>query len=37
MKFYYTYILKSLKDRKFYTGYTENLKLRPALLNMPRI
>ena len=28
MKFYYTYILLSKKDRKFYTGYTENLKLR---------
>lgn len=28
MKFYYTYILLSLKDKKFYAGYTENLKLR---------
>jgi putative endonuclease len=26
--FYYTYILKSEKDSKFYTGYTKNLKLR---------
>lgn len=26
--FYYTYILKSLKDGKFYTGYTKNLKSR---------
>lgn len=26
--FYYTYILKSLKDNKMYTGYTKNLKLR---------
>ncbi|MEK7146753.1 MAG: GIY-YIG nuclease family protein [Patescibacteria group bacterium] len=26
--FYYTYILKSEKDKKFYTGYTKNLKLR---------
>lgn len=26
--FYYTYILKSLKDRKMYTGFTRNLKLR---------
>ncbi len=26
--FYYVYILLSLKDNKFYTGYTENLKLR---------
>ncbi|MBI4119905.1 MAG: GIY-YIG nuclease family protein [Parcubacteria group bacterium] len=28
MKFYYTYVLRSLKDRKMYTGYTKNLKLR---------
>lgn len=26
--FYYTYILKSEKDGKFYTGYTKDLKLR---------
>jgi putative endonuclease len=26
--FYYTYVLKSEKDNKFYTGYTKNLKLR---------
>ncbi|MAT58482.1 MAG: excinuclease ABC subunit C [Ignavibacteriae bacterium] len=26
--FYYTYVLKSLADNKFYTGYTKNLKLR---------
>jgi len=26
--FYYVYILKSGKDKKFYTGYTNNLKLR---------
>jgi len=26
--FYYTYVLRSEKDHKFYTGYTENLKLR---------
>jgi len=25
---YYTYVLKSDKDNKFYTGYTNNLKLR---------
>ena len=25
---FYTYILKSKKDGKFYTGYTSNLKLR---------
>ena len=26
--FYYTYVLKSRKDKKLYTGYTKNLKLR---------
>ncbi len=26
--FQYVYILRSLKDKKFYTGYTKNLKLR---------
>ncbi len=25
---YYTYVLKSAKDGKFYTGYTKDLKLR---------
>ena len=25
---YYTYVLQSKKDKKFYTGYTRNLKLR---------
>ena len=25
---YYAYVLQSLKDKKFYTGYTKNLKLR---------
>ena len=25
---YYTYVLRSKKDKKFYTGYTENLKSR---------
>lgn len=25
---YYIYILRSIKDKKFYTGYTKNLKLR---------
>jgi putative endonuclease len=28
MKFWYTYVLKSLKDCKLYIGYTRNLKLR---------
>jgi putative endonuclease len=26
--FHYVYVLKSEKDKKFYTGYTKNLKLR---------
>ena len=26
--FHYVYILQSKRDRKFYTGYTKNLKLR---------
>jgi len=25
---YYTYVLQSLEDNQFYTGFTENLKLR---------
>jgi len=28
MKFYYTYVLQSEKDKKYYTGYTKDLKLR---------
>ncbi|NMC36663.1 GIY-YIG nuclease family protein [Candidatus Beckwithbacteria bacterium] len=28
MIFYYTYVLLSLKDLKFYIGWTDNLKLR---------
>jgi putative endonuclease len=28
MQFYYVYVLKSEKDGKYYTGYTQNLKLR---------
>ena len=27
-QFYYTYVIRSLKDGKMYTGYTKNLKLR---------
>ena len=27
-KFYYAYILQSLKDKKHYAGYTQNLDLR---------
>lgn len=30
---YYTYVLQSDVDGKFYTGYTKDLKLRPARLN----
>ncbi|HYU64960.1 MAG TPA: GIY-YIG nuclease family protein [Candidatus Paceibacterota bacterium] len=26
--FHYIYVLKSIKDGKFYTGFTKNLKLR---------
>ena len=26
--FHYVYILRSVKDKKLYTGYTKNLKLR---------
>ena len=25
---YYTYVLQSMKDKGFYTGFTENIKLR---------
>ena len=28
MKFYYTYVLRSLKDDNHYTGYTSNLRER---------
>ena len=28
MKFYYTYVLLSEKDNRYYTGYTKDLKLR---------
>ncbi|MDP1994037.1 MAG: GIY-YIG nuclease family protein [Ignavibacteria bacterium] len=27
-EYYYTYVLKSLSDGKFYIGYTKNIKLR---------
>lgn len=26
--FYFVYVLRSAKDNKFYTGYTQNIKLR---------
>ncbi len=28
MQFFYTYVLQSEKDKKFYTGYTKNIELR---------
>jgi len=28
MKFYYVYVLESLKDQDWYTGYTQDLKKR---------
>ena len=28
MQFYYTYVVRSLKDKNLYTGYTKNLKSR---------
>ena len=31
--FYYTYVLQSEIDEKFYVGFTKDLKLRPARLN----
>lgn len=36
-KFYYIYILQSLKDKKFYTGYTQDLKLRFEQHNKGRV
>jgi putative endonuclease len=34
---YYVYILKSNKDKKLYTGYTNNLKLRFELHQKGRV
>ncbi len=34
---YYVYILRSNKDNKFYTGYTNNLKLRFELHQKGRV
>jgi putative endonuclease len=34
IKFHYVYILRSLKDRLFYIGYTEDLKTRVKDHNM---
>lgn len=35
--FYYVYVLKSEKDKQFYTGYTKNLKLRFELHNQGKV
>lgn len=34
---YYVYILRSMKDQKLYTGYTNNLKARFKLHNQGKI
>jgi len=34
---YYTYVLLSLKDKNFYTGFTNNLKLRFEQHNKGRV
>jgi putative endonuclease len=34
---YYTYVLQSMKDKNFYTGFTENLKLRFELHDRGRV
>ena len=34
---YFTYVLKSKKDGKFYTGFTKNLKLRFEQHNLGRV
>lgn len=35
--FYYVYVLRSSKDNKFYTGYTNNLKSRFELHQKGRV
>jgi len=37
MNFYYAYILQSLKDHKFYYGFTNNLKSRIEQHNKGRV
>lgn len=37
VKFYYTYILKSLKDNKLYIGWTDNLKKRYDVHNKGQV
>lgn len=34
---YYTYILQSKKDKQFYTGYTDDLKIRLKLHNAGKV
>ena len=34
---YYTYVLRSLRDKNFYTGFTNNLKLRFEQHNKGRV
>ena len=34
---FYTYVLKSLKDNRFYTGYTNNLKERYNLHTLGKV
>ena len=37
MIYYYTYVLRSLKDNKFYTGFTRNLKDRLNMHNAGKV
>ena len=37
MKFYYVYILQSLKDKRFYTGSTNNLRKRLKEHNLNKV
>jgi putative endonuclease len=37
MKYYYTYVLQSEKDKNFYTGYTDNIKLRVQQHNAGKV
>ena len=36
-KYYYTYVLKSLKDNEFYIGWTDDLKRRLELHNSGKV
>ena len=37
MKYYYVYLLRSEKDKKFYTGYTNNIKFRVQQHNAGKV